>query len=88
MKKMKTTWVFLSGLVAGLVLTLCIGAAEKDKTADNDLSKLQWIGYPSGATGVFDPATGKLYIYDSNVQYCNIIREMKVVGDPMTRVRN
>jgi hypothetical protein len=85
MKKMKTTWVFLGGIVAGLVLTLCLGAADKPGAAPRDFSKLQWFTYPSGLTAVFDPATHKLYVYDNNIQHCTMIREMTAPGESMIR---
>lgn len=96
MKSLKPTWMFASGTLFGLALALCLGAAPKTAApkaptpkppetqpvvARRDWSQLKLIGYPNGATGIFDPATGMFYTYDADLIYCYQIRELNTLGD-------
>lgn len=84
MKTSKAGWIFLGGAVFGLSLALCIGAADKPgETPRTDWSRLKVITYPSGSTGFFDPDSGKLYVYDVNLERCSFVRELKTLGQPM-----
>jgi hypothetical protein len=87
MKKQNAAWLFVCGAISGLALALCIGAAEKE-TPKTEGSRLTALSYPSGVTGFFDPDTGKVYLYDINLEYCHAIREITKLGEPMRRVRN
>ena len=89
MKKRNVAWSFLGGIVFGFSLALCLAAADKKvQSSTPDWSRLKLVAYGSGATGVFDPQTGKLYLYDANVESCYAIRELKTLGEPMVRIRN
>jgi hypothetical protein len=87
MKKRNATWLFVWGAISGLALALCLGAEQKE-VPKPERSRLTILVYPSGATGFFDPDTGKLYLYDMNLEYCNVIREITTLGGPMRRLRN
>jgi hypothetical protein len=80
MKNMKSAWTFAGGLLLGVTLTFCVGA---DKDAKKDWSHLQFVGYGSGVTGIFDSATGSYYVYDANMQNCVLTRKLVDLGQPM-----
>jgi hypothetical protein len=85
MKNRNTFLALIGGVLLGASLVLCIAAAENSK---KDTSHLQVVSYPSGATGIFDPDNGKLYLYDINLVNCYEIREIATLGDPLRRTRN
>jgi hypothetical protein len=89
MKKCNVAWSFLGGIMFGLSLALCLAAAEK-KVEDPrpDWSRLKLVSYANGATGFFDPETGRIYLYDMNMERCYAIREFRALGEPMVRIRN
>ena len=70
-----------------MALALCIGAAEKE-SPKTDWSRIKVLTYPSSTTGLFDPDTGRLYLYDMNLEQCYAIRELTKLGEPMKRLRN
>ena len=86
MKKRNAAWLFVCGAISGLALALCIGAAEKE-APKTGWSRLTVLSYPSSVTGFFDPDTGKLYLYDMNLEQCHAIREITRLGEPMRRLR-
>jgi len=93
MKKRNVAWSFLGGIVFGLSLALCLGAVEKkgeDPKLDPkpDWSRLKIVSYANAATGIFDPETGRIYLYDLNLERCYSIREIRALGEPMVRIRN
>jgi len=89
MKRHNVAWLLLGGIGLGLSLALCLAAVDnKANTTQPDWSRLKLIGYANGATGIFDPNTGKLYLYDVNVEACFAIRELKTLGEPMVRFKN
>lgn len=89
MKKHTVAWAFLGGIAFGLSLALCVAAAEKKANLPNrDWSQLKMMSYSNGATGIFDPATGRLYLYDANTERCYAIRELRALGESMVRLLN
>jgi len=80
---------FLGGLALGVFLTLNFGALGQGPVAEQkkDWSHVSFLSFPSGATGIFDPATGRLYLYDANWQYCFAERELTTLGDAMRVLR-
>jgi hypothetical protein len=89
MKERKVAWSFLGGITLGLSLALCLGAVEKKMDEPKpEWSRLQLVGYVNGATGIFDPETGRIYLYDGNLERCYAIREFRALGEPMVRIRN
>jgi len=89
MKKHRVAWAFLGGIAFGLTLAVCDAAAEKKTTLPSrDWSQLKMMSYANGATGIFDPATGRLYLYDASSERCYAIRELRVLGEPMVRLLN
>jgi len=84
MKTSKAGLIFVCGMVLGLSLALCLGAADKAaETPKSDWSHLKIFTYPSGSTGFFDPDSGRLYVYDVNLERCSFVRELKTLGQPM-----
>jgi hypothetical protein len=80
-------------LVAGLILaagfTRYVRAEDKPAASPKkDWARLQVVTYASGLTGLFDPASGKLYVYDSNLENCVIIRELNELGEPLKKLKN
>jgi hypothetical protein len=85
MKKKNAVGLVVGGMLLGVCLTLCIGAAEDSR---KEPSRLQIVTYPTGTTGIFDPDKGRLYLYDINLANCILIREIATLGAPMKQVRN
>lgn len=48
---------------------------------------LQFFTYPNGNTGIYDPSTATIYIYDYDLAQCLNVRELTSLGSPMRRVR-
>lgn len=74
------------GIALGLLLALNLGA-DPAKPAP-DWSRLQVVTYQSGLTGFFDPASGKLYLYDTNLEKCRMIRQLTALGEPLKRLQD
>ena len=86
MKKLNSLWPFLSGVVLGMSLLFGVGAASKEIAPTRpDWSRLKIFTYASGVTGLFDPATGRLYLYDSDLRNCYQVRQLTALGEPMER---
>ena len=85
MKNRNNFLALIGGIFLGACFVLCIGAADNPK---KDTSHLQFVSYPSGVTGIFDPDNGKVYLYDVNLVNCYEIREITTLGEPMKRTRN
>ncbi len=96
MKTRKAGLLFTSGVILGLALALGLGAAQKEKETPTkesqpaempkpDWTRLKFMAYPNGATGIFDPDTGTFYMYDINLDRCYLTRELVVLGDPLRR---
>jgi hypothetical protein len=99
MKTRNASLIFAGGAVLGLSFALWFGAMEKGRAAQtnaaqplqtqageipqNDWSRLRIFTYPTGGTGIFDPATGKFYMYDSDLRNCYYVRELTVLGRQM-----
>lgn len=89
MKRHNVAWVFLGGIALGLSLALCVAAVEKKADRPTpDWSRLMLMSYPNGATGIFDPQTGRLYLYDASTERCYAIRELRALGESMVRILN
>lgn len=101
MKTPITALTFTGGLLLGLTLAFCLGAAPKAKTtptnqppvtsnpagaaASQDWGALKFFSYPNGGTGIFDPSTGTIYVYDSDLNRCYLVRELRNLGEPLRR---
>lgn len=53
-----------------------------------NFNQVQVISYASGMTGFFDSQTGRLYVYDSNMENCLFIRQINELGNPLKRLRD
>ena len=84
MKTRKAAMLFVSGILVGIGLTLALGAGTPPKS---DHSRLTVFTYPSGTTGIFDPDTGRIYVYDMNLASCISIREISALGEPLRPIR-
>jgi hypothetical protein len=82
MKKRNAGWLFGGGAIFGLSIALCLGAVEK-QVAPPDWSRLQVVSYPNGGTGFFNPDTGTIYVYDSDLNRCYLIRKINNLGSPL-----
>jgi hypothetical protein len=83
MKKMQPVWTFAGGTLLGVALMFCLGADKDAAPAKADKPPLQIVAYSSGATGIFNPDTGTLYLYDANLQNCFLTRKIGVLGRPL-----
>ena len=86
-------WQMLIAICIGCLIGATFAANTKANDTNSteqpaDFSTLQIFTYNSGLTGFFEPKTAKLYIYDSNLEKCFIIRELKKLGEPMQRLQN
>ncbi len=50
-----------------------------------DWARLKFIAYPGGGTGIFDPLTATIYVYDADLNRCYLIRKLHTLGEPMQR---
>ena len=75
-------------LLAGVAIFASVVLAQDNAKPKQDWSKLQVVTYSSGLTGFFDPDTGKLFVYDSNLENCVIVRQITQLGEPMTKLKN
>jgi len=80
--------VLIGALIVTLALVPFLGSSTAAEQAEPGWSRLKIVAYPSGMTGFFDPQSGKLYIYDANVEQCFIIRQLDELGKPMKRIKN
>ncbi len=87
----KRSWIAAVALVFAVALSviLCSSSSLKaqEKTA-KDWSHVTVVSYPSGLTGFFDAKTGKLYLYDSNLENCFVIRQLTELGQPAKKIKN
>ncbi|HUT89517.1 MAG TPA: hypothetical protein VMY37_08480 [Thermoguttaceae bacterium] len=80
--------VLIGALLVTLALVPFLGTSTAAEKAEPDWSQLRIVTYSSGLTGFFDPQSGKLYVYDANVEQCFMIRQLDELGKPMKRVKN
>lgn len=86
MKKLNSVWSFTGGALLGVCLMLCLGAAEKEAApAKKEPAPLQIVTYTSGVTGFFDPATGRLFLYDADLKNCYLTLKLNSLGAPLSR---
>jgi hypothetical protein len=86
MKKLQGSVLFLLVLAAGIAL---VATRSTDaQTSTPTASTLQIVSYASGLTGVFDPSTGRIYLYDANLEHCVAVREIVAPGESMKRLKN
>ena len=83
MKKRNAGWLFGCGAIVGLSIALCLGAVDKPASPGPDWSRLKVVSYPNGGTGFFDPDTGTIYVYDSSLARCYLVRKIGNLGAPM-----
>lgn len=77
-------WLFGLGAIFGLSMALCLGAVD-NQAPPPDWSRLKLVAYPNGGTGFFDPSSGIMYVYDSDLNRCYSIRKLSKLGSPMHR---
>jgi len=86
MKKRHAGLWFSCGALFGLCVALCLGAVEKpNANPKKDWSQLKVVSYPNGGTGFFDPDTGTMYVYNSDLRNCYLIRTLTTLGGQTTR---
>ncbi len=79
-------------VLAGAVLGLAFGSlqnSDAEETTERKAagSNLQIVTYGTGMTGIFDPETLRIYLYDSNLVNCVAIREIEAPGEAMKRIK-
>ena len=85
MKKTIMVAVVAFMLIGGVVLVSTAAPKGKD-TIGQDWSNLKIVAYPNGHMGFFDPATGKLYIYNSDLNNCVQTRQLSKLGQPIRKL--
>ena len=81
MKNKNTLLTFAGGILLGLTLALCLGAGENE-AAKKDSPPWQVVSYPNGGTGFFDPVTSTIYVYDSELKKCYMVKRIHQLGAP------
>ena len=85
----KASFVSLTAcLLVGAVIVASTVLAQGKVDSKEDWSKLKIVTYASGLTAFFDPDTGKLYVYDSNMENCCAIRQLVALGEPLKQLKN
>ncbi len=83
---MKTRIASLAvGVALGVGLMLTVGAGMGAKTDPAGWDRLKFVAYPNGVTGIFDPASGKLYMYASNLESCYAVHQIQALGNPLAK---
>jgi hypothetical protein len=59
----------------------------KAQVAAKSWFSVQVVTYASGLTGFFDANTGKLYLYDSNLEQPVAIRQVGELGKPLKKIK-
>jgi len=89
MNTRKASLILVCGIMLGVALVFATRAQDKPAlTPKKDWSQLRVVTYASGLTGFFDPESGKLFLYDSNLEKCHVIRELTELGEPLKTLRN
>ena len=73
--------------IAFIALTFHQSAAAQ-QPEQKSWSHVQVVTYASGLTGFFDTKSGKLYLYDGNLDQPIVIRELDELGKPLKRIKN
>jgi len=81
------TAILACALIVALGLISFTATSDAQQQVGPDWSRLEVVAYPSGVTGFFDPATGKLYVYDDNIEQCILVRQLEELGKPMKDVK-
>ena len=79
-------FVLLVGVVVASLLARSEAPAQQP--AQKSWSHIQVVSYASGLTGFFDTKTGRIYLYDSNLDQPFIIREIDELGKPLKKIKN
>ena len=92
MKKPLRPRIFFTGLSL-IAAALLVGLKSFSAAADTEQAAGKWdrlklVTYSSGLTGFFDPDSGKLYVYDSNVEKCFIERQLIKLDEPLEKLKN
>ncbi len=61
--------------------------SKKDKDKDRKFDDLDFYSYASGYTGIFERSTGRIYLYDTDLNNCIAIRQLNRPGDPMRKIK-
>jgi hypothetical protein len=89
MTKQKVSTLAICALLVGTFLLLCAGLSAKSQQEPKaNWAKLKIVTYASGVTGFFDPSSGKLYLYDSNLENCFAVRQLITLGESMKKLKN
>jgi hypothetical protein len=80
--------ILICALIAAIALVSFLGTSSPAQKLGPDWSRLTIVTYPSGLTGFFDPSTGKLYVYDADLERCLMIRQLDRLGESLKSVQD
>ena len=87
MSKARLLFFLIFGLLIGVILTVATyTSAQEEQTPKTNWAHLKIVTYASGLTGFFDPDTGKIYVYASDLENCFIIRQLVELGKPLKKI--
>jgi hypothetical protein len=76
--------VILSAFVTGAFLP----ASQAQQNTPQLPAQLEVYTYPTGLTGFYDRGTGMLYLYDTDLNKCVVIRKLEQLGEPLRKLRD
>jgi hypothetical protein len=72
-------------LLIGAAIFVSTALAQGKASPKQDWSGLKIVVYENDVTGFFDPASGKMYFYDSNMN-CKQVRQLEELGRPLKQI--
>jgi len=73
------------GVALGVGLMLTMGAGLGAKTDKEGWDRLKFVTYSNGVTGIFDPTSGKLYLYSANLENCYAVHQLETLGNSLVK---
>jgi hypothetical protein len=85
--KKRDLLMFACGVLVGASLVLCVGATgKKSEEPPPKFADLRVMTYPGGMARFFDVRTGRLFVYDSNMEKCSAKRQLVMPGKSMRKL--
>ncbi|MBD3425655.1 MAG: hypothetical protein GF409_00305 [Candidatus Omnitrophica bacterium] len=67
---------------------LCFAQFDRGEAETPDYTQYEVLVYPSGLTGFFDRASGRIYVYDTRLDDCIMVRHMTSPGRSMRIIKD